>query len=201
MASNNITEALNSYITDMLSVERHINKALESQIKDLEDHPAITGELRSINATVESHIQTLENLTEQYGGEKVAGTIKKVGSAIAGLAAGAIDMVRNEGMPKDIRDDYTAFSLATIGYVMLYTTGASLGDRIVADVAQRHLTDYAEVVMTLHNLTPRAVIEFLQEEGLPAREEALSEISETLENVWKQEAKKVPEADQIATQR
>jgi precorrin-6B methylase 1 len=110
-------------------------------------------------------------------------------------------MVRNEGMPKDIRDDYTAFSLATIGYVMLYTTGASLGDRIVADVAQRHLTDYAEVVMTLHNLTPRAVIEFLQEEGLPAREEALSEISETLENVWKQEAKKVPEADQIATQR
>jgi ferritin-like metal-binding protein YciE len=201
MASNNITEALNSYITDMLSVERHINKALESQIKDLEDHPAITGELRSINATVESHIQTLENLTEQYGGEKVAGTIKKVGSAIAGLAAGAIDMVRNEGMPKDIRDDYTAFSLATIGYVMLYTTGASLGDRIVADVAQRHLTDYAEVVMTLHNLTPRAVIEFLQEEGVPAREEALSEISETLENVWKQEAKKVPEADQIATQR
>jgi ferritin-like metal-binding protein YciE len=201
MASNNITEALNSYITDMLSVERHINKALESQIKDLEDHPAITGELKSINATVESHIQTLENLTEQYGGEKVAGTIKKVGSAIAGLAAGAIDMVRNEGMPKDIRDDYTAFSLATIGYVMLYTTGASLGDRIVADVAQRHLTDYAEVVMTLHNLTPRAVIEFLQEEGLPAREEALSEISETLENVWKQEAKKVPEADQIATQR
>ena len=198
MASNNITEALNSYITDMLSVERHINKALESQINDLEKYPAITGELRSINATVESHIQTLENLTEQYGGEKVAGTIKKVGSAIAGLAAGAIDMVRNEGMPKDLRDDYTAFSLATIGYVMLYTTGTSLGDRIVADVAQRHLTDYAEVVMTLHNITPRAVIEFLQEEGLPAREEALSEISETLENVWKQEAKNVPEADQIA---
>ena len=38
MASQNITEALNSYITDMLSLERHIDAALESQIKDLETY-------------------------------------------------------------------------------------------------------------------------------------------------------------------
>ncbi|MEP7325218.1 MAG: DUF892 family protein [Gemmatimonadota bacterium] len=199
MASSNIKEALHGYITDMLSVERHISSALEAQIKDLEDHPTVQSELRTIHATVLSHTQTLETLTEQHGGEKVAGTIKKLGSVIAGLAAGAIDMVRNEGVPKDLRDDYAAFSLASIGYVMLYTTGVSLGERMVSDVAQRHLSDYAEVVMTLHNLIPGVVIEFLQEEGLPAKEESLAEISKTLENVWRQEARKVPEADQIQT--
>ncbi len=192
MASSNIKEALHGYITDMLSVERHIGSALEAQIKDLEDQPTVQAELRTIHATVLSHTRTLETLTEQYGGEKVAGTIKKLGSAIAGLAAGAIDMVRNEGVPKDLRDNYTACSLATIGYVMLYTTAVSLGDRKVADVAQRHLSDYAEIVMTLHNITPAAVIEFLQGEGLPAKEEVLAEIGQTLQNTWRQAAPEVP---------
>lgn len=192
MASQNPTEATNSYVTDMLSLERHIEAALESQLKSLDTYPKITSELRGISATIKSHIQTLETIADQTGGEQVAGTIKKVGATLAGLAAGVIDLVRNESMPKDLRDNYTACSLATIGYVMLYTTAASLGDRKVADVAQRHLSDYAEIVMTLHNITPAAVIEFLQGEGLPAKEEVLAEIGQTLQNTWRQAAPEVP---------
>ena len=56
MASQNITEALNSYITDMLSLERHIDAALESQIKDLETYPKVTAELRRwVEAQLEQH--------------------------------------------------------------------------------------------------------------------------------------------------
>ena len=56
-----------------------------------------------------------------------ADAIKRAGSALLGLGAAAVDLVRNEGLPKNLRDDYTAFSLATIGYVMLYTTASALG--------------------------------------------------------------------------
>ena len=201
MTNKDIPETLNSYITDMLSLEKHISKALQAQIEDLEDYPTVVSELRTINATTESHIRALEGLAEEFGGEGATGTIKKLGSTLAGLAAGAIDLVRNESLPKNLRDDYTAVSLATIGYVMLHTTGMSLGNRKVADLAQRHLTAYAEAVMTLHNIIPSAVIEFLQEEGLPAREDVLPEIAKTLENVWRQNAHRVPEADQVSVEK
>jgi ferritin-like metal-binding protein YciE len=199
MTSKDITEALNSYITDMLSLEKHISKAVQAQIEDLEDYPNVTRELRTLNATTESHIRSLENLADEFGGEGGTGTIKKVGSMLAGFAAGAIDLVRNESLPKNLRDDYTAVNLATIGYVMLHTTALSLGNRNVADLAQRHLVDYTEVVMTLHNIIPAAVIEFLQEEGLPAREDVLPEISKNLESAWRSQAHQVPNADEMST--
>lgn len=201
MTSKNINDVIQSYVTDMLALEKHISKALQAQIEDLEDYPDIVRHLRTVNATTESHARALENLTVDLGGEGPSGTIKKLGSVLAGLAAGAIDLVRNESLPKNLRDDYTAVSLATVGYVMLYTTSISLGNRQVADLAQRHLVDYTEVVITLHNIIPAAVIEFLQEEGLPAREDVLPQISETLQNAWQQNAKRVPESDEISVEK
>lgn len=201
MTTKDITEAVNSYITDMLALEKHITKALQAQIEDLKDYPDVTRELRTFNATTESHVRALESLTEEFGGEGGAGAIKKVGSAILGLAAGAIDMIRNESLPKNLRDDYTAYNLATVGYVMLHTTALSLGSTDVAALAKRHLNDYTEVVMTLHNIIPAAVIEFLQEEGLPARDEVLPEISKTLENAWRSHADQVPNADEVVTRK
>jgi hypothetical protein len=51
--------------------------------------------------------------------------------------------------------------------------------------------------MTLHNLIPAAVIRFLQEEGLPAREDALEEIGAELEQTWRDQAGTVPEPDEM----
>ena len=113
--------------------------------------------------------------------------------------AAAIDFVRNEKLPKNLRDDYTATSLAAIGYVMLYTTATSLGDREVADLAQRHLREHARNVMLLHNVIPGAVITFLQNDELPARSDALPEISRNLESVWSDQARNVPESLELGT--
>lgn len=192
------TETVNSYVTDMLSLERHIKKAIEGQIQDLKDYPAVASELQSLRGTIEGHINTLEGLARSEGGKGAAGVVKEAGSTILGLAAGAIDLVRKEGLPKNLRDDYTACSLASIGYVMLYTTALSLGDRQVADVAHRHLTNYARVVMTLHNVIPGAVLRFLQEEGLPVNEGVMSEVSRNIEEVWHQSGT-VPNANQASS--
>ena len=41
-------EAINSYITDMLALEDHIEKAVKSQLTDLKDYPEVLAELRQI---------------------------------------------------------------------------------------------------------------------------------------------------------
>lgn len=200
--SRDSSEAINSYITDMLALEQHIQKAVMGQIEDLdEDYPDVVRQLRTVEREVDGHIETLKALVERRAdaGQGLADVVKRAGSAILGAGAAAIDFVRNEKLPKNLRDDYTATSLAAIGYVMLHTTALSLGDREVADLAHRHLKDHARNVMLLHNLIPGAVIAFLQNDGLPARQDALAEISRNIETVWSDQGGTVPEAVELGT--
>ena len=191
-------EAINSYITDMLALEDHIEKALSGQLEDLKDYPEVLGELRQIHRQVEHHISDLKQLSERRMAGGPADLIKRAGSAVLGLGAAAIDLVRREGLPKNLRDDYTAFSLATIGYVMLYTTGLALDDREVADLARQHFTDYANAVTRLHNIVPAAVVRYLKEDGLPVHENVLPEISRTIEEVWHRQSDQAPRAEEAS---
>ncbi|HXE56528.1 MAG TPA: hypothetical protein VNK43_00865 [Gemmatimonadales bacterium] len=184
MVSKNRTDAINSYVTDMLSLERHIDKALKSQIQDHKDHAEVVRELQQIQTLVQNHINALEDLADERGAKGAASAVKEIGSAVLGFAAGAIDFVRNEGLPKNLRDDFTAASLAHIGYEMLHTTALALDDRPVADLALRHLRDYARVIMILHGLIPVAVVRFLRDEGLPAREDVVPEVARNVESAW-----------------
>jgi hypothetical protein len=189
-------EAINSYITDMLALEDHIEKALAGQLEDLKDYPEVLGELRQIHRQVEHHISDLKQLSDRRMAGGAADLIKRAGSAVLGLGAAAIDLVRREGLPKNLRDDYTAFSLATIGYVMLYTTGLALDDREVADLARQHFTDYANAVTRLHNIVPAAAVRYLKEDGLPVHENVLPEISRTIEEVWHRQSDQAPRAEE-----
>jgi hypothetical protein len=194
-------EAINSYITDMLSLEEHIEKALRGQLEDLKDYPDVLGDLKRIHRKVQHHISDLRELSQRRNARTPADALKRVGSALLGFGAAAVDLVRNEGLPKNLRDDYTAFSLASIGYIMLNTTALALDDREVGDLAYQHFSDYAESVTLLHNVVPGAVIRFLREEGLPAREDVLPEISRTIERVWHAQSAQAPRADETAVAR
>ena len=194
-------EAINSYITDMLSLEEHIEKALRGQLEDLKDYPDVIGDLKQIHRKVEHHVSDLRELSQRRNARTPADALKRVGSALLGFGAAAVDLVRNEGLPKNLRDDYTAFSLATVGYVMLKTTALALDDREVGDLAHQHFSDYAESVTLLHNVVPGAVIRFLREEGLPVREDVLPEISRTIEKVWHAQSAQAPRADETAVAR
>jgi hypothetical protein len=193
--ARNRIEAINSYITDMLSLEEHIEKAVRGQLEDLKDYPEVTRDLRQVLRKVEHHVSDLKGLSDRRNARGPADAIKRAGSILLGLGAAAIDLVRNEGLPKNLRDDYTAFSLATIGYVMLYTTALALDDQEVGDLARQHFADYAEAVTLLHNVVPGAVIRFLKDDGLLVREDVLPEISRTIEEVWRSQAGQVPRAE------
>lgn len=191
------TAAIASYVTDMSALEEHLEKAIAGQLADIENDPATSDALREVHGTIQRHIATLDALADRrkQGGQGISENLKKAASAVLGAGAAAVDFVRTEKLPKNLRDDYTAVSMACIGYVMLHTTALSLGDAEVADIAHRHLQDHAKHVMTLHNIIPPVVIRFLQEEGHVARTDVLPTIAKNIESVWKGDHG-VPSADE-----
>jgi ferritin-like metal-binding protein YciE len=193
-------EAINSYITDMLALEDHIEKAIKGQLTDLKDYPEVLAALRDIHTKVEHHISDLRTVSDQRKAGGVVESVKRAGSAVAGVAAGVIDLIRTEGLPKNLRDDYTAFSLANIGYVMLHTTALAVEDQEVADLAHQHLRDYTNAVMRLNNLIPAAVVRFLEQQGLPVRADIASEVNENVAQAWKQ-ASDSPSAQPVSARR
>ena len=180
--------AIQSYVTDMLALEEHIEKAVRAQIADFEkEYPATVEDLRGIHRHLESHIATLKDLAEKQGGaaHAVGDAIKRAGSIVAGLGAAAIDLVRNEKIAKDLRDDYTALSLASVGYLMLLTTARALERDDIASAAEQHLRDYADDIMTLNNTVPKTVIQVLEEDGLNPRMDVLHSVQSTLQAAWR----------------
>jgi ferritin-like metal-binding protein YciE len=194
-------EAINSYITDMLSLEEHIQKAVRGQLEDLEDYPEVTRDLRQVLRKNEQHVSDLKQLSDRRKAQGPSDAIKRAGSTLLGLGAAAVDLVRNEGLPKNLRDDYTAFSLATIGYLMLYTTALALEEQEVTDLARQHFTDYAQTVVLLHNVVPGAVLRFLREDGLPVRDDVLPQISRTIEEIWHSQSDQAPRAEETSAGR
>jgi len=182
----------------MLSLEEHIEKAVRGQLSDLEDYPEVTQDLQRVLRKVQQHLSDLKEIGERRKAGGVTDVIKRSGSAVLGAGAAAIDLVRTEGLPKNLRDDYTAFSLATIGYLMLHTTALSLGDQEVADLALQHFADYAQAVTLLHNVVPGAVIRFLREDGLPVNESVLPEIRRTIEEIWHSQSDQAPRASETS---
>ena len=178
------TDAINSYITDMLALEEHIDKAVTGQIQALGDHPQVGADLEAIQRWVQLHIGVLRQLTRLRGATTATDAIKRAGSSVLGRAAGAIDLLRSDGQPRNLRDDYAAFSLAAVGYLMLNTTALALGDQEVADLANHHLRDYAMGVIALHYIIPAVVVRSLQKEGLPVRDDILEQVSRNVALAW-----------------
>jgi hypothetical protein len=79
-------------------------------------------------------------------------------SSLFGVAASAIDMVRQEKVSKMLRDDYTALHLAAMGYTMLHTTGLGLREQQTADLALRMLKDVTPVLVRISELISNVVI-------------------------------------------
>ena len=159
-----------------------------AQIEDFKDEaPEVVSRLRSVHAQCEHHIEELKRLADarEIGAGGVAEAVKRAGSAVAGLGAAAIDMIRTEKLPKNLRDDYTALSLAAIGYAMLFTTARALDANQVADLAERHFRHYTQAIMTVHDLIPMAVVNFLREDNLPVRAEVLPEVHRVLDDAWR----------------
>ena len=186
--SVNAKDTLDSYITDMLALEEHIAKAIDAQVADLrKENSDFAGILSDVAATTARHIGALQALkTSRHidSGGMVAEAVKRAGSIVAGLGAAAVDLLRSEKLPKNLRDDYTAYSLASIGYQMLLTTAIILGDDEVAGHARTHFTNYAKLVADLSQSIPGAVIEELRNQGLTVIPEAAEKVRADIKKIW-----------------
>jgi len=180
-------EAIDSYVSDLLALETHIQTAISGQIQVLDEHNEFKGPLIRIHALCESHVNALQTLTtrreQNVGG--VSKVVKRAVSSVLGLGAAAIGMIRTEKLPKDLRDNYAALSLAYIGAVMLHTTAVTLKDTDVADLARTVLNDHASSIMVLQQIIPAATVSSLASEGMDVDVSVLPEIASTIHAAWK----------------
>jgi ferritin-like metal-binding protein YciE len=152
------------YVGDMVALESHIEEALDRQLTETKDDPEALAAVQRFHDMVKAHRDSLKSLQDEVG-STAGNPIIEAGSTLLGKAAGAINLVRTEGISKGLRDDYAAFSLAAISYSMLHTTALSLGNRKVADVAERYLTDYAGAIERINEVMPGVVERELAKDG------------------------------------
>jgi hypothetical protein len=184
--SKETQEVIASYLTDMLALEEHMNRAFTGQLADMKGGRG-AGLISQLKTTSEEHSRTLHDLADSRtrGGQGIAEVVKKAASSVLGMGAAAIDFVRSdEKVPKNLRDDYAAICLASVGYLMLHTTAVTLNDSKVADLAFAHLRDYAKASMTLFNIVPEAVVEFLGQEGFPVHDDVAAKINDAVDEIW-----------------
>src|SRR4051794_16995574 len=115
MAESQNQDTLKTYVGDMFSMESHIEEALDLQLEKVKDHPKAYASVRRFHGNVRTQRDALKAHLDQLGGG-TGGALKSAVASMFGMAAGVIDKVRPEAMSKNLRDDYTAFNHAAIGY-------------------------------------------------------------------------------------
>jgi ferritin-like metal-binding protein YciE len=158
-------EVVSQYVSDMRVLEAHIQEALEKQVGQTKDQPDINRAIQQYATTTKLHVERLERHLKALGDQDTIVDKAKGGiSALFGIAAGAIDAVRTHQTSKNLRDNYTAASLAVIGYVMLRTTALACDDQTTAELAELHMGETIEMCQWIARTIPEAVIRDLQAE-------------------------------------
>ncbi len=185
-SDGNERHSLQTYVSDMLALERHIAQPIARQLglQDTQRYQDASNLISRIQSTSQGHIAALESRLRALGGHE-AHPLKAAWASLLGAGAATISGARKTKVSKNLRDDYTALSLATIGYTMLYTTTMGLGDTTTAELAKRHLADYAQIVMTINQVIPEVVLAELQIDGENVQAGAGDLIRQTTNEIWK----------------
>lgn len=181
----NDQHSLQTYVSDMLALERHIAIPFANQLKDDDFQTGEAAEIvRRLHALSEEHISNLETCLRDIGGH-AASPVKDAVSQMMGEAASAIDMVRKTKVSKALRDDYTALALCTAGYTMLQTTAIALSNDRVASLAHTHLRDYAQCVMEIGQALPAITLDELRDIGLSVDPSMAEPAKQAAEGAWR----------------
>ncbi|MBA2519138.1 MAG: DUF892 family protein [Chloroflexia bacterium] len=179
-------KAIADYLGDMVALESHIEEALDRQLEFKGKHPEAGAAIQQFHDMVKANRDALRAHQEQVG-STIGNPIAEAGSAVLGMAAGLIDKVRSEKVSKALRDDYTAFNLATVGYTMLQTTALALGDKTTAILAAKGLRGHAKAVQKINHIMPGVVVWELEQDNLTiANPNAADEVRTSLDKAWKE---------------
>ncbi len=177
-------KTLQDYVGDMVSLESHIEEALDRQLKETKDNPQAHAAVQRFHDMVKHNRDHMKQYQEQIG-TTGGNPIAAVGSAVLGKAAGIIDLVRSEGISKSLRDDYTAFNLAAMGYTMLYTTSSAFGNMELATICEEHLRNYAKAIQELNQLVPNVVLDELAKDGHQVNPSVAGQVRSMVNEAWK----------------
>jgi ferritin-like metal-binding protein YciE len=150
------------WIGDIVALETHVEEAMDRQLKlDFPD-PTLAAAVQRFHDAVRASKHRAVAYQEEYGSEP-GNPIIKAGSNLLGKAAGMIDLMREDGVAKALRDDYTAYNLLAISYTMLHTTAMALADPATQTFAEQGLRTYATLVQDINQVMPEAVVTDLRD--------------------------------------
>ena len=159
-------DAIQKHTADQLALERHILEAVERQ----REHDDLRADVRAnkvvieIERTLRQHIAALEALAETYdvGAE---GFLKKAVSEALGAVAGLYDKMREHSVSRLLRDNYTALSLAAMGYTAYNAFGLAIKEDTIAQLAEQHLRDLTPLLVEISKVLPHTVVREVAEEN------------------------------------
>jgi hypothetical protein len=180
---DNERHSLQTYVSDLLALERDIGKPLVGQLASdaTKQYASALSVVQTIKTQNDAHQAALEQCLYALGGHP-ANPIKPAWSSLLGGAA------RKTKVSKWLRDDYTALGLVTMRYTLLHATAVGLGDSVTAAVAKQGLADYARSVMQLNQVVPEVVLGELTEDGETVQTGAAETIRRQTNEVWKSQS-------------
>ncbi len=181
-------EEIRPYVADMAAVEKHILEALERQHDSLKDYPQALGLIDRLTGLLKTHVENLETHLDSIPGGGVAAAVKETVTGVLGGLAGVYDKVRKDKVSRALRDDYTALSLATIGYTMLHSTALGLRQGTTAEIALRNLKELTPYIMELAEIIPVVVLKELSFEGYDIDTSLSSQAVRNTQEAWSQES-------------
>jgi ferritin-like metal-binding protein YciE len=186
VADDKNQKTIADYIGDMVALESHIEEALDRQLAMAKEHPEAGAAVQRFHDMVKSNRDEVKAYQQEVG-STAGNPIKAAGSTVLGKAAGLIDKIRTEGVSKSLRDDYTAFNHAAIGYTMLHTTALALGDDRTATLAAKGLRGYASAVQEINHIIADVVVWELQKDDHQlANPNAAAENRRAVDAIWKE---------------
>jgi ferritin-like metal-binding protein YciE len=184
-----IHHAIADWVGDIVALETHVEEAMDRQLKLEAPNPALSAAIQRFHDAVRDSKQRAEAYQKQYGSEP-GNPIIKAGSNLLGKAAGMIDLMREDGVAKALRDDYTAYNLLAISYTMLHTTATALEDPASQSFAEQGMRTYASLVQDINQLMPEAVLADLKDnDDHPLQNTAVvDQCRQLIQDVWRSTA-------------
>ncbi|HEY4441740.1 MAG TPA: hypothetical protein VGN14_14870, partial [Candidatus Elarobacter sp.] len=94
--------SLQTYVSDMLALERHIDQPLKAQLGIAERYPDAKAAVSQMFALCQNHVTALTECLASLGGHE-ASPIKSAWSTLLGFGAAAIDSARKTKVSKSLR--------------------------------------------------------------------------------------------------
>lgn len=181
-----VQHSLATYVSDMLALEEHVYVPFKTQRDDADfrNSPEAAAIAARLTSLADTHVQTLRAALDSLGGHP-AHAAKSVFTNIEGWVASAIDKIRKTKVAKGMRDDYTALALCTASYNMLLTTANAFGNENVAQLAQRHLEEYAQAIVEIADALPQIVVEDLVLIGMPVESSVAQRSQTQMRSAWR----------------